>query len=123
MALLLGIFILALSAWLGPRRPSSIKSEAFEGGNPSSGQARERFHVRFYLVAILFVVFDIETVFAYPWALVFNESARGNSALSPWLLAGEMLVFVAVMVVALVYAWRKGALDWGPERAPGHADE
>ena len=114
LALGLGVLILLLSALLGPKRPSAIKSESFECGNPTSGDARHCFNVRFYLVAILFLVFDIEAVFIYPWALVFNDSVRGQGEIGPGLVLAEMAVFVAIILVGLAYAWRKGALEWGP---------
>jgi len=116
LAIGLGATILILSNLLGPKRPSKIKSEAFECGNPSSGTAREQFNVRFYLVAILFLVFDIEAVFIYPWAVVFGRSAKGEGSVSPALALIELFVFVAIILVGLAYAWRKGALEWGPKR-------
>lgn len=105
-----------LIAWLGsvlgPRRPSRIKSEAFECGNPTSGDARERVNVKYYLVAILFLVFDIEAVFIYPWAVAFSDAVKGVGSIAAPVAFGAMLSFVTVVVVALAYAWRKGALDW-----------
>lgn len=111
-ALGIAALVAVLGASLGPRRPSRIKSEAFECGNPPSGDARERINVKFFLVALLFLVFDIEAVFIYPWAVNFADAVRGTGGLSAALVLGEMLAFVAVIVVGLVYAWRKGALDW-----------
>ena len=111
----LGLFTLVVSALVGPKRPSAVKEEAFECGNPSSGTARDRFAVKFYLVAILFLVFDIEAVFIYPWAIVFSDAAKGVGGLSPLVLVVDMAVFVAIIMVGLAYAWRKGALEWGPE--------
>lgn len=108
----LGAVILVLSALLGPKRPSAVKEQVFECGNPPSGDARGRFNSKFHLVAVLFLIFDIEGIFIYPWAIVFSDSLRGTASLSPALLLGEMLVFVGIIVTALVYAWRKGALDW-----------
>src|SRR5437667_3495144 len=96
--------LLGAGAFLRPRRPSAMKAEAFECGNPPSGSARGRFSVRFYLTAILFLVFDVEVVFLYPWAAELR-----------WLgMFGfiEALVFIAVLVVGLIYAWERGALDW-----------
>jgi NADH-quinone oxidoreductase subunit A len=104
--------ILFLSSALGPKRPSPIKQAIFECGNPPTGDARERFNVKFYLVAILFLVFDIEAVFIYPWAVAFSQSTRGQGGVSPVVALVEMLAFVAVIVVGLAYAWRKGALEW-----------
>jgi NADH-quinone oxidoreductase subunit A len=109
----LGALLLTLSNFLGPRRPSKVKLEVFECGNPPTGPARERFNVKFYLVAILFLVFDIEAVFVYPWAVTFGDAIRGKGSIGPAALAGSMLVFAGLLVVSLVYEWRKGALEWG----------
>ncbi|OQY69274.1 MAG: NADH-quinone oxidoreductase subunit A [Polyangiaceae bacterium UTPRO1] len=82
----------------------AVKDEVFECGNPSSGPARGRFSVHFYLVAILFIVFDVEVVFMYPWAIVFRQLGVPGFI--------EMLTFVAVLGFGLVYVWRRGALAW-----------
>jgi NADH-quinone oxidoreductase subunit A len=102
-ALIAGV-LLGAGALLRPRRPSAVKSEAFECGNPPSGPAWGRFSVKFYLTAILFIVFDVEVVFLYPWAVVFR----------PLGLFGffEMAIFVFVLALGFVYVWRKGALEW-----------
>jgi NADH-quinone oxidoreductase subunit A len=92
------------STLLGVHRMSPVKAQAFECGNPPSGSARGRFSVRFYLVAILFIVFDVEVVFLYPWAIVFRRLGL------PGLI--EMLVFIAVLAAGLGYVWKKGALAW-----------
>jgi NADH-quinone oxidoreductase subunit A len=91
-------------ALLRPRIASPGKDEAFECGNPSSGPAWGRFSVKFYLVAILFIVFDVEVVFMYPWALLFRRLG--------WFGVVEMAIFVAILTLGLVYVWRKGALEW-----------
>jgi NADH-quinone oxidoreductase subunit A len=117
----LGATLLLLSNFLGPRRPSAVKSEAFECGNPSSGPALDRFNVKFYLVAILFLVFDIEAVFIYPWALVFHDATLGKSVVTPLFALMEMVVFVGIILVGLTYAWRKGALEWNGHDEKGHA--
>jgi NADH-quinone oxidoreductase subunit A len=114
VALATGLLVILLGIYLGPRRPSAVKGEPFEGGNPSSGPARDRFAVKFYLVAILFLVFDVEAVFIYPWAVVFSDAARGLNSLSPVIILVDMVIFVAILMVGLTYAWRKGALEWGP---------
>jgi len=111
--------IIGLSEWAMRRRPSTVKSEAYESGIPVVGDARERFSVKFYLVAMLFIVFDVETVFLIPWGTAFRRlSCTGplidgvcRSATSFFGL-GEMLVFMAIITVGLTYAWRKGALQW-----------
>jgi len=89
---------------LGPSNPTPEKMEPFECGSESSGGRHLKLSVKFYLTAILFVVFDIEAVFIYPWAVEF----RGLG----WSGLASMLGFLAVIVVALVYVWRKGALEW-----------
>jgi NADH-quinone oxidoreductase subunit A len=102
-ALVAGI-LLGAGALLRPRRPSAVKSEAFECGNPPSGPAWRRFDVKFYLTAIVFIVFDVEVVFMYPWALVFRPLGMFGFV--------EMAVFVLVLALGFVYVWRKGALEW-----------
>ncbi len=89
---------------LGPRRHSAVKEEPFECGNPSSGPAWSRFSVKFYLTAILFIVFDVEVVFMYPWAVLFRPLGMFGFV--------EMMVFMLVLALGLVYVWRKGALEW-----------
>src|SRR5689334_6040884 len=86
------------------KHPTAEKNEPFECGSESTGARHLKLSVKFYLTAILFVVFDIETVFVYPWAVHFRDLG--------WLGLGEMFGFLAVIVVALVYVWRKGALEW-----------
>ncbi len=101
----MGALISFMSAILGPSRPSVVKSTIFEAGSePSPGTARQRFAVKFYVVALLFIVFDVETVFLYPWAV--NFKALG------WFGYVEMLVFAVTLVIGLAYVWKKGALDW-----------
>lgn len=101
----MGTLVSFMSALLGPKRPSEIKSTIFEAGSePSPGTARQRFAVKFYVVALLFIVFDVETVFLYPWAV--NFKALG------WFGYVEVLVFAVTLVIGLAYVWKKGALDW-----------
>jgi NADH-quinone oxidoreductase subunit A len=104
VAAIIPIAFLLVQWSLGPRRPSATKGEAFECGNPASGTAWGRFSVKFYLTAILFIVFDVEVVFLYPWALEFRPLGMLGFV--------EMAVFVAVLALGLVYVWRKGALEW-----------
>jgi NADH-quinone oxidoreductase subunit A len=89
---------------LGPRNKTAVKMETFECGNEPSGSAWGRFSVKFYLTAILFVVFDVEVVFMYPWAVVFRELG--------WFGFNAMAFFIAVLAFGLLYEWRKGALEW-----------
>jgi NADH-quinone oxidoreductase subunit A len=101
----MGTLVSFMSALLGPRRPSEIKSTIFEAGSePSPGTARQRFAVKFYVVALLFIVFDVETVFLYPWAVNFKGLG--------WFGYVEMFVFAATLAIGLGYVWKKGALDW-----------
>src|ERR1039457_110219 len=92
------------ATYLGPSKPTAEKMLPFECGSESSGGRHLKLSVKFYLTAILFVIFDIESVFVYPWAIHFR--ALG------WLGLAEMLSFLSVIVVALVYVWKKGALEW-----------
>lgn len=98
----LGFFLGA--HFLGPKNPSHDKLTPFESGNPSPGARKLRLSVKFYLTAILFVVFDIEAVFLYVWAVRFRSLG--------WVGLLSMSAFLAVVLVGLLYAWRKGALEW-----------
>ena len=93
-----------VSGKLGPKRSSEIKDKNFECGIESVGNARIPFSVKYFLVAILFVLFDVEVIFLYPWAMSFD--VLGVSVFI------EALIFVLILIVGLVYAWRKGALEW-----------
>ena len=102
-------------------RPTPEKQSAYESGIPALGDARERFSVKFYMVAMLFIIFDIETVFMIPWGVYFRQlscnvplalgAACPRDAMSFFGL-GEMLVFMAILVVGFAYVWKKGALQW-----------
>jgi NADH-quinone oxidoreductase subunit A len=104
LAVVVAGVLLGPGALLRPSRPSSTKDEAFECGNPPSGSAWGRFSVKFYLTAILFIVFDIEVVFMYPWAVAYRELGVLGFV--------EMALFVAVLTLGLMFVWRKGALEW-----------
>lgn len=104
LAGVLAVVIVGLASILGPRKASAVKSETFECGSETIGSARQRFAVKFYVVALLFIVFDVEAVFLYPWAVNFR--ALG------WFGYTEMIVFAATLVVGLIYVWKKGALNW-----------
>ncbi|MFN8582886.1 MAG: NADH-quinone oxidoreductase subunit A [Gemmatimonadaceae bacterium] len=102
------------------RRPSPVKDQPYESGIPPLGDARERFSVKFYMVAMLFIIFDIETVFMIPWAVFYRQLSCGvalvNSACPAGHVSffglGEMLVFIAILLVGFAYVWKKGALQW-----------
>jgi NADH-quinone oxidoreductase subunit A len=103
------VAMLVLSHFLGPRRPTTIKGTPYESGMPPLGDARERFSVKFYLVAMLFLVFDLETVFLLPWAAIF---AKGTTTVGTGFLLVEMLVFLLILAVGYVYVWKRGAFQW-----------
>lgn len=107
----LAIFFTLCARYLGPRRITKSKLEPFECGNPSSGHPKTRFSIRFYVVAVIFVVFDIEAIFFFPWAVVFRQLSSGEG-LQFLFGAIEMGVFLVVLALALYYAWSKGALEW-----------
>jgi NADH:ubiquinone oxidoreductase subunit 3 (subunit A) len=96
---------IVLARILRPRRPNPIKQETYECGIETVGTAWVQFKVQYYLYALVFLVFDIEVVFLFPWAVAYNQ-------LSLFAFI-EMLIFIGLLGVALVYAWRKGALEWG----------
>src|SRR6058998_935379 len=103
--------LIGLSHLLTPRRPTVLKDMPYESGMPPLGTAHERFSVKFYLVAMLFIVFDIETVFLIPWAAIYFGGAQTGSATMGFLLV-EMLVFLLILFVGYVYVWKRGAFQW-----------
>jgi NADH-quinone oxidoreductase subunit A len=109
LAVVAGATMIAASHFLGPRRPTAVKERPYESGMPPLGSAHERFSVKFYLVAMLFIVFDIETVFLIPWATIF---LGGAGTVSMGFLLVEMLVFLVILFVGYVYVWKRGAFQW-----------
>jgi NADH-quinone oxidoreductase subunit A len=105
LGLLVGGALVTLNRFVGPRRPSKVKSEPYECGLPTEVSRNFRFGVSFYMIAMLFILFDIEVVFLYPVGVILRAAS------SVFVLV-EVLVFVALLLVALVYVWRRGALDW-----------
>ncbi len=103
-ALFFGIAPLVLARFIAPKKPSQSKQAAYECGLESEGDPWVQFRVQYYIYALLFVVFDVEVVFLYPWALVWK-------GLGPVVFA-EMILFLAILGVALLYAWKKGVLEW-----------
>ena len=97
-----------LSQFLGPRKPTPEKLAPYECGMPPVGDARERMSVKFYLVAMIFLLFDIEVAFLYPWAMALRELG--------WAGFVQVVLFMALLLAGYVYVWRKGALDWGEEK-------
>jgi len=104
VGLLNAVVMLGLSHLVSPRRPTPAKAAAYESGMTPLGDTRERFSVKFYIVAMLFIIFDIETIFFLPWAAIYRDLGLFGLI--------EMFVFVGVLAVGLAYAWKKGTLDW-----------
>ena len=107
-----GIVSVVLSYFLGPRNPTPEKLAAYECGMPPVGDARERQSVKFYLIAMIFLLLDIEVAFLYPWALAMRRLS--------WPGLIQIVVFFLILAVGYIYIWRKGALDWGPEYDPDY---
>ena len=97
--------LITLSNLLGPQKPYKSKLLPYESGIVPVDPARKRYSVRFYLTAMLFIIFDVEAIFIYPWAVILRSLS--------WFGVAEMGVFVAILLVALIYVWKKGALEWG----------
>jgi NADH-quinone oxidoreductase subunit A len=108
LAIIIAVSMIVGSHFLGPRRPTDVKERPYESGMPPLGSAHERFSVKFYLVAVLFILFDIETVFLIPWAAIFLS---GGSVSTGFLLV-EMLVFLLILFVGYIYVWKRGAFQW-----------
>jgi len=104
VGLILGMLTLLVSYFVQPRYPEPEKLSTYECGSEPFSDARMPFPVRYYIFAMLFVIFDIEVIFLYPWAVVFTKIGIVGLV--------EMLIFIGLFVVAYVYAWRKGALEW-----------
>ena len=104
VALFIGIMVLSLGRLLGPHRPNVAKLSPYECGFEAFGEARMAFDVRFYLVAILFIIFDLETAFLFPWAIVLRKIQ--------WPGFFTMFFFLFILVIGFIYEWQKGALEW-----------
>jgi NADH-quinone oxidoreductase subunit A len=105
IATILASAIVTLSWLIGQHKPNRAKMSAYECGVQPIGDARGRFSVKFYLVGMLFILFDVEAVFLYPWAVILRELKMFGF----W----EMMVYIAIVLVGLFYVWKKGVLDWG----------
>jgi len=104
VATLIGLLPLTMGMILRPRRPYSRKLSPYESGIQPLGEPRSRFSIRFYVIAILFVVFDVEVVFLYPWAVAFDKLGIFGFI--------EMMIFIFILLIGYIYAWEKGALEW-----------
>lgn len=109
IAIVLGLLLTNLSAILGPSRPNNVKESPYESGMDPVGTAHERFSVKFYLIAMLFILFDIEVVFMYPWAVQYKQLIQETQSFFPFI---EMLVFVLILFVGYIYVYKKGGLQW-----------
>jgi NADH-quinone oxidoreductase subunit A len=120
IAALTAVGMIVISTLTIRARPTAVKQEAYESGVPALGDARERFSIRFYLVAILFIIFDIETVFMIPWAVYYKQLSCFVPLVADvcpvghisFFGLGEMLVFMLILLVGFAYVWKKGALQW-----------
>jgi len=100
----LAAVVIFISTFLGPHRPTLRKLQPYESGMTPLGPAQRRMPIKFYLVAVLFILFDVEIIFLYPWAVTFRQLGLFGFI--------EMVIFVAILLVGYVYAWKKGALEW-----------
>ena len=103
--------IVVLSWFIGYRRPTRAKMSPYECGMAPVGDARERFSVKFYMVAMLFILFDVEAIFLYPWAYIYRDFVKLTGP-AHWYGFVEMMVYIAILLVGYLYLWKKGALDW-----------
>jgi len=111
IAMAVGAGMIGISYILGKKVRNRVKDMPYECGIVPTGSARERFSVKFYLVGMLFILFDIEAIFLYPWAVVYRELKL--------FAFFEMLIFIVLVLAGFFYIWKKGALDWSGEKTPG----
>jgi NADH-quinone oxidoreductase subunit A len=104
VAVVFPVIPLFLSRFLAPRRPNPVKLEPYESGMQTIGKTHVQFPIRYYLYALIFVIFDVEVIYLFPWAVVYDKI--------PGIAALEMLVFILLLIVGLAYAWRKRAFEW-----------
>lgn len=104
LATIIALIAIGLGTLFGPRKPSEAKSMPYESGMNPYGEGTRRMPVRFYLIAVLFILFDIEVIFFLPWAIVFRQLGLFGLI--------EMIIFIVILLVGYVYAWKKGALEW-----------
>lgn len=99
-----GLVSVVMSSLIGPKKPSAVKLQPYESGCDPVGTARERYSIKFYLIAMLFILFDIEAVFLYPWAILYKKLGVFGLV--------EMGLFIVILFVGYIYVWKKGALEW-----------
>ena len=108
------VVILFIAKLIRPNRPNAEKLTTYESGEEPDGNANVRFNIRFYVIALIFILFDVELIFLFPWATVFGNKRliAETDGLWGWFSLAEMFIFVGVLVIGLAYAWIKGHLDW-----------
>jgi len=111
IAAVIGAVFLGLNWIVGTHQRNPAKLSPYESGVPLLDDNRKRVNVRFYQIAMLFIIFDIEAAFLYPWAVIYRDATRGPAGIS-WFVFGEMVVFIALLAVGYVYVWKKKAFDW-----------
>jgi NADH-quinone oxidoreductase subunit A len=104
VATLIGMGALVFGLLLRPKRPYGQKLTSYESGNPPVGETRSKFSIKFYVIAMLFVVFDVEAVFLYPWAVAYDKLGMFGFV--------EMMIFISILLIGYIYVWKKGAFDW-----------
>ena len=104
VAIVFGVIMANMSKWVGPKRPTKEKLSTYESGMQPIGTTKERVSIKYYVVAMLFIIFDIELIFLYPWAVTFDK--LGAFALT------QMFIFIGLLFVAYIYVVKKGALEW-----------
>jgi len=104
IAVVFGLVALTFSSLIGPKKKTALKLSPYESGCEPVGTARERFSIKFYVIAMLFILFDIEAVFLYPWAILYKKLGLFGLV--------EMGVFIVILFVGYIYVWKKGALEW-----------
>ncbi|MCB9744717.1 MAG: NADH-quinone oxidoreductase subunit A [Alphaproteobacteria bacterium] len=112
IAIVFSLVFVGLSKYFGPNTPTASKESVYECGVRPIGSARQRFSVKFYLTAVLFILFDLEAVFLYPWAVVFRDYVYQDPAGLGLFMAGEMALFLGVLFLGWLYVVKRGALDW-----------
>jgi NADH-quinone oxidoreductase subunit A len=109
LATIVALIAIGLGYLFGPRKQSDVKAQPYESGISPFGEGTRRMPIRFYLIAVLFILFDIEVVFFLPWAIVLREFSKNGFGL---FILAEMLIFIVILLVGYIYAWKKGALEW-----------
>jgi len=111
LALIIGLVLLSLAWFVGRHQRNPGKLSPYESGVPLLDENRKRVNVRFYQIAMLFIIFDIEAAFLYPWAVIYRDATVTPAGVN-WFVFGEMIVFIALLAAGFVYLWRRKTFDW-----------